>query len=341
MNDLLGFSGAAKEIVNAVSAGIGTIYRPRSIRAEADAQAYASIVRAEAEAQSSLIARASTGDEIATRALQRLKTTLVGQQKNLEDVFERAIQIANVQHDVGRSAGRVDSDWMALFINHSQNVAQKDVQELWARALAKEASEEGSISIRTLDVLRAITRSDALAFQAFLKIEAAFGGKLYPVEHECLHRNGLHEKELYRLAALGLVRSPTIEWTEVQTQIQQCYPLLSCILQHISPFTTCISGNIVSIYGTESVSLYAYRLSEVGEEIKNSIGMADVSSIDRRELFESFVDVVGLRQGYTFKVNGDVEDAQSVQFQRSEEATKEYLARSREDYKKWRELYRK
>ncbi len=56
MQDLVGLSGAAKEIVNAISRGVGTLYRPRAIRTEAEAEAYAIKIRARAEAEANIVA---------------------------------------------------------------------------------------------------------------------------------------------------------------------------------------------------------------------------------------------------------------------------------------------
>ena len=264
MTDLLGLSGAAKEIVDAISSGIGTLYKPRQIRKEADAQAYATLVRADADAQALLVTQAEAGDKIAARALERLKASLIKQQTNIEAIVERAILIANANENGGTS-DQVDPDWMTQFINHAQNVSQDDLQRLWAAALAKEASRSGSISVRALDALRSLTRDDALAFKSFLVIRQAFGGTFHPADDDCLQRFGFHDSELRKLAELELIRPPKIEWPNFDNQLQSCYPLLTCYMHSISPHSVKIADHVVSIYGSPHVEMYAYELSAVGK----------------------------------------------------------------------------
>jgi Protein of unknown function (DUF2806) len=247
MNDIFGLSGAAKEIVNAVTAGIGALYRPRQIRAEAEAQAYAVIVKTDAAVQSDLITRASSGDELASRAVERLRSKLLSQQKNLDAIFDRAITIASaVQDSDARGGKKIDPDWMTQFINHAQDVSQEELRRIWAKVLASQASEEGAVSIRTLDVLRIMTMVDALAFQAFVKIKIAFGGQFYPIDSDCMISNGLHSAEIHRLAELGLIDSSKVEWNNVGNQLQQCYPQLVCTLVSISTYTVEIAGLAVA-----------------------------------------------------------------------------------------------
>jgi hypothetical protein len=307
MNDLFGLSGASKEIVNAISAGIGTLYRPRQIRSEAEAQAYATLVQADAAVQSDLIARSGAGDEAARRAVERLRSTLLSQQRNLDAIFERAIIIANSVHSPTLDSVKIDPDWMTQFINFAQDVSQEELRAIWAKVLSKQASDEGAVSIRTLDVLRTLTRTDALAFQSFLKIKMAFGGEFHPIESDCMARNGLHSEEIHKLAEIGLIQSPKIEWNNVN-YIQQCYPKLSCTLMSLSPYTTKVADHFISIYGDDDVSMYAYRLTTIGREIEHSLGRLEIDNVNKEDLFESFKEVLTIRLRYKFECDSEVDE---------------------------------
>ncbi len=107
MKDLLGLSGAASEIVKAVSRGIGTLYRPRSIRHVADAEAYAITVKARARAEAKIIIQPDEGS-VEMRAVERFKTTLITQQRNIERIADQAVASA-IQSD-SESSSSIDPD---------------------------------------------------------------------------------------------------------------------------------------------------------------------------------------------------------------------------------------
>jgi len=58
-----------------------------------------------------------------------------------------------------------DPDWTARFFDHAKDASNEDMQVLWAKILAGEVLEPGTFSLRTLDVVRNMTRADAEAFR--------------------------------------------------------------------------------------------------------------------------------------------------------------------------------
>ena len=58
-----------------------------------------------------------------------------------------------------------DPDWTARFFNEVQDVSSEDMQRIWARILAGEVESPGRTSLRTLDILRNMTRKDAEMFK--------------------------------------------------------------------------------------------------------------------------------------------------------------------------------
>ena len=102
IKDLAGLSQPITKLIEVVSSAIGTGYRPRAIRNEADAKAYEilALSRAEAEADRercdiklrSALARPEEitreNPEIAARAKQRLLMREIEGQQNIEAIAE-------------------------------------------------------------------------------------------------------------------------------------------------------------------------------------------------------------------------------------------------------------
>ena len=58
-----------------------------------------------------------------------------------------------------------DHDWTARFFNYIQDVSSEEMQLLWAKVLAGEIEQPGSVSIRALSVLRNLDQAGAKLFQ--------------------------------------------------------------------------------------------------------------------------------------------------------------------------------
>ncbi len=55
----------------------------------------------------------------------------------------------------------VDDDWVARFFSYAQDVSNEQLQALWGKVLAGEVGRPGQIPLRTLDLLRNITKGEA------------------------------------------------------------------------------------------------------------------------------------------------------------------------------------
>jgi len=62
---------------------------------------------------------------------------------------------------------KVDPDWTVQFFNACQDVSNEEMQSLWSKILAGEVARPRAYSLRTLDVVRKLRRSDAEMFTAF------------------------------------------------------------------------------------------------------------------------------------------------------------------------------
>lgn len=149
-----------EKLIEVVSNGIGTLYRPRKIRKEADAQAYAIKVLEKAKAEAgaeSLMIEADTAERIG----QRLVAKEVRRQENIDTMVEMA---ANNLAGSEVSDKPVDEDWATRFFGIVQDVSTEEMKSVWAKILAKEIERPSSFSMRTLEVLRNISYEEAELF---------------------------------------------------------------------------------------------------------------------------------------------------------------------------------
>jgi len=175
ITDLAGISQPIRKLIAVVSEGIGAVYRPRSIRKDADAKAYemrviaaagadvevikaSGVVRAELERINAL---SGLDPEFLERAKMRLLTRELEGQVNIEAIAQQAI--AQLPSQV--SDQPVSGDWRRKFFQEAENICDADLQLLWGKVLAGEVSSPGSYSLRTLEVLKHISKEEAELFR--------------------------------------------------------------------------------------------------------------------------------------------------------------------------------
>lgn len=193
-----------EKLIDAVSKGIGTLYRPRKIRKEADAEAYAIkvIENARAVADSDLkIIEAETAERIG----QRMIAKEVRRQENIDSVVEMAADNLN---GVDVSDKPVDEDWAIRFFDIVQDVSEEDLKVLWSKILSREITKPSSFSLRTLEVLRNVSREEAELFVKLADFVFMQNSGCFVFNGE----NGLDEYDLYysdlnRLREAGLLQS--------------------------------------------------------------------------------------------------------------------------------------
>lgn len=139
----------------------------RVIQAKAEATAMQINAGAQAEARELLL---SGKDQMHGGA--ELSLNLITQKIE----FQERKRLSNVRSVVNHSADQLadaevddrppDADWTARFFDCVQDVSSEDMQRLWAKLLSGEVKRPGSVSLRTLDVVRNMTTTDAKLFQS-------------------------------------------------------------------------------------------------------------------------------------------------------------------------------
>lgn len=192
-----------EKLIDVVSKGIGTLYRPRQIRKEADAQAYAIKVvgkaQAEADAEKRLI-------EIETedRICRRIAAKEIRRQANIDSIVELA---ANNLEGETVSDKPVDEDWATRFFEIAQDISREDMKMIWARILAKEVEKPSTFSLRTLEVLRNISTEEAKTFEKVASLVLCQSELFIYNNPEELEKLGIRYVDLALLTECGLLQS--------------------------------------------------------------------------------------------------------------------------------------
>lgn len=179
IKDLAGLSAPLKRLIEVISGGIGTVSRPYLIRKTADAKAYEIKVIAQAMAENQKLLTHSEYEDgkikvispdaqpdgmpaLSNRVTARLKYQELQQQQNIEAVCGNAAEELAQESSVPEE--KPEPEWISRFMNISSGISTEELQHLWGRILAGEIKRPGSFSLRTLDVLRNLSRKEAESF---------------------------------------------------------------------------------------------------------------------------------------------------------------------------------
>lgn len=196
--DLSSLGDAATALVNRVSDAIGAVYAPTHLRRMASAEADANRVRA--------LADQDLSDELLRRTNARLVAREVRRQQNLDSVIAEAVRLLP---DNARPEG-LDIDWLNTVIDHCEKVSNEQMQSLWARLLAAEATKAGSFRRQTLSIVATLERHDAERFTSLGRYVWGMGGGFNAVmftdsEGARFNSEDLTHGYLRNLESLGLI----------------------------------------------------------------------------------------------------------------------------------------
>jgi hypothetical protein len=215
------------KLVETVGNGLGLLYEPVRIRRKAKAEAEVAIGKAKAEANIALIKAKSKTDialmQINDRALireatDRAEVRVTRREEQRQQNLEAIVAKAALGGPETVSDKPVEKDWVARFIDDGQDVSDEEMQSIWARILAGEVCKPGSFSLRTLAVVRTMSKKDAELFTRFCSIvwewDELGTRSLRPLTYrtellQSMPGIGLGILEFTRLDSMGLIRMDT------------------------------------------------------------------------------------------------------------------------------------
>ena len=119
--------------------------------------------QAERGARASLIDQLATVEERALSFQERAVLSFIGEveesQANRENIAALTIEEL-ASHEIPKD-NNLDEDFIKRFYRYASDINREEAQRVWARLLAGEICFPGSFSLKTLDLLRNITKEDA------------------------------------------------------------------------------------------------------------------------------------------------------------------------------------
>ncbi len=149
--DITGLSQPATKLIERVSDALGGGFKPWQVKR---------VARAEAEAAQILAASDLQITDMQARGLERLIVEGGKQQENMERMTAQAAQ--QVENDT--KPEDIEEDWLTNFFDKARNYSDTEMQSLWAKILAGEATTPGAFSRRTVNQVSDMDRSDAQLF---------------------------------------------------------------------------------------------------------------------------------------------------------------------------------
>jgi hypothetical protein len=250
--DLKALSQPAVKLIEAVSSAIGVLYEPTQIRRKAQAEADAAIIKSKGDIEL---------QKLALRASERITNRELRRQRNIESIVVGALE----HLPPSTSQDEVDEDWISQFFEHCQDVSSSEMQALWAKLLAGEFAQPGTYSRRTLNLVKLMSKDDAVMFTAFCGY--VFRGEefLFHVRtkqsDELLKSNGISYRNLLNLQNVGLVESGEVEiYADKENPVAISYFQQTYLLQPIQPG------------GPDGRGIGTLILSKTGQELSSICG---------------------------------------------------------------------
>ena len=247
IKDLAGLSKPLEKFVDVVAKGVGGFSKSYLIRKNADAKAYeirqladANKYKMQQQAESLYEAQKLLGNiEIVKGKLvlsSPAEQNVLSLPKRIDDrkLYQEAKEQQNVEeitgiaaeelaHEETVSSESVEDDWIARFFDAAQLISDEQMQVLWGKILAGEIKQPHSYSLRTLELLRNISKIEAELFTKVAKIAIQSNAGAFVINPE----NGKYLEDNFditfghwlRLSELGLISPQDLSRTHKKLDI--------------------------------------------------------------------------------------------------------------------------
>jgi hypothetical protein len=153
----------------------------------------------------------------------------------------------------------IEDDWIYSWRESAGRVSSSELQDLWGRILAGEIKQPGSYSMRTLEFLKGLSKSEAELISKVAKF--VIGDRIYRKKDQFLEKEGIYFSELLFLQDIGILSG--VEAVGINT-----------IYKSISPekyFRPLVASNKIMLIEhdntSKTVNAEVYLLTQVGIEV--------------------------------------------------------------------------
>ena len=251
------------DISNCVSAIVGAIMTAVFLRRNTETQEFEKI-------------KANKFAEVVDDLLESGKMTLTEYYKTKNFLDIAKIADGMVQKKNNKTNGKQYSfDWFIRYYEASGNISDKEMQILWAKILAGEIEKPSSYSLRTLDVLRNMSKEEAECFVKICNTSIKIESEKYviPADQDYLSKNGIDYSDILMLEEIGLINSGSGIYINDDLESNTRYKLYM--------YDSLIVKTIAS--EKRKFSLRVYPFKNVGNEL--------ATLIDRESNVENFLNL--------------------------------------------------
>lgn len=253
MNDIFGLGKVLPidKLIDIVSSVTGRLSKPYFDRKDIDTKAYEIKKLAEARAEEmKVISKAVKENFLLTGGIEYNENKIaITSPKELKDEttstfdltnpsleertqsrvnFKEARKQLNLENVIASAAGElineepvnnepIDENWKTRFFNIAEDVSNEDMQALWGKILAGEIKKPKSYSLRTLELLKNLSKEEAECFIKFGQFAIKSNGAAFLInfkgEKLLEEKYKLYFKERLLLEELGLLTANDLEFT--------------------------------------------------------------------------------------------------------------------------------
>lgn len=258
-------AGAVKKVSNIIE----KVFGPQWQKKKADAEAYsintiAKTIRENDDmkitySDGAVVIEKKECVRLLDNAINREKMEMVQQQQNLEAMLEHALEELKEVKNI--SDEPVDEDFVDRLVENAKRANKKELQYLWGKILAREIIKPGSFSMRTLEVVKNLSKKD---FDIFLRVSKCMIGDDYYTfllaAPSYLEKFEAPYADILLLSECGLINSSIHTWVVEVNDIEHnaLYNKDKIVL-----FRKKIAGSIelkISNYGLTKVGIELYKL---------------------------------------------------------------------------------
>ena len=219
VKDILGFGDASVKLLEVISKACGIVYEPIQIRLLASAKANEIKKIDEAISDSNNLIQYSNGNIVCEKALNLLEDRSNKvieyqnkiEQKNLEDIILNAYE--NLEGEKLKTDKELDEDWICRFFKLAREINSDTLKIIWGKILSEEIVSPGKCSIRTLEILKNLSKEEAEIFQHISNYIIEHGNVAFILAGEkTLNKYDIIYGEILRLDEALLLNSNTSQY---------------------------------------------------------------------------------------------------------------------------------
>lgn len=143
------------------------------------------------------------------RTQERLNFQEAKKQLNIESVTAFAAE--QLRNEQSVTDEPLDEDWKTRFFNIAEDISNDEMQALWGQILAGEIKQPKSYSLRTLELLKNLSKEESEVFTKFAKLKIVSGDKyfIYNQDNGAFLQSefGISFTDRLLLTELGLIAS--------------------------------------------------------------------------------------------------------------------------------------